>query len=106
MKEVEEYPVMLAGAGVVTSNSSNCVAADPYNISIDELLEQSAKEAGIDIENILGGSKVRAVVMARRRFIYLALKSGLVTGAELARRLNISQSQITRAYHIGSGLGE
>lgn len=106
IKELEEFPVMLAGgAGIVTRNS-NCVTADHYNISIDELLEQSAKKAGIAIEDILGGSKVRAVVMARRRFIYLALKSGLVTGAELARRLNVSQSQITRAYQIGSGLGE
>ncbi|CQR70430.1 hypothetical protein SpAn4DRAFT_1399 [Sporomusa ovata] len=98
MNELEESPVTLDDTGVMNGNFHSGLIAEDDSIPIEMMLEKIAKEAGVAVEDMLGGSKVRAVVMARRRFIYQALKSGLITGAELARQLNVSQSQITRGF--------
>lgn len=99
MKEVDETPPIVSSDPEGTDAIAvPAVAPETTDFSLDILLAQVADEMGIDVKEIVSGSKVRAVVMARRKFTYLALKNSLVNGADLARYLNVSPSQISRGY--------
>ncbi|QDR82005.1 transposase [Sporomusa termitida] len=97
MKEEETpVPATRPQATIPEKTVAPGVAAADHPELLAELLQTVALENGIEVEDILGKSKNRQVVLARRQFICLALKSCQVSGAELARRFNVSQSQITR----------
>lgn len=99
MREIEEEPPKSGGdPGVIAELAVPSVVPDATNFSLETLLNQVAGETGIDVTEMVSGSKAREVVKARRKVIYLALKMGLVTGTDLARLLNVSQSQISRGY--------
>lgn len=99
MTEVEENPPLVGSdPEEITAIVVPAMVPELPDFSLDVLLAQVADEMGIDVKEIRSESKVREVVMARRKFIYIALKNSLVNGAELARYLNVSPSQISRGY--------
>ena len=99
MKEIEEEPPISSGdRSDIAEIPEHSVVPKLSNFSLENLLDQVVSEMGIETKDIVSGSKAREVVIARRKFIYLALQRGLVTGVDLARFLNVSQSQISRGY--------
>ena len=99
MKEKDEEPTISSDdRSDIAEIPEHSVVPKLSNFSLENLLDQVVSEMGIDAKDIVSGSKARAVVIARRKFIYLALQRGLVTGVDLAGFLNVSQSQISRGY--------
>lgn len=66
--------------------------------TFEELASKISKEKQVTLEQLLGKCRIRKVVEARKLLIYQVVEAGVLTRAELAKRLSLDPAVITRGY--------
>lgn len=71
------------------------------NLNSDELLNFICQRMKLPKDALISKTKTRKIVQARALFAYLGIKQGL-TQAEIARKLNMTESAVSKAYKKGA----
>jgi REP element-mobilizing transposase RayT len=65
-------------------------------LSLEDLVKEIAEETGVPRESLMDRCRARHVVAARNLLVCRAVKYGVSTRTELAKRLNLDPARITR----------
>jgi len=94
--------VLAATREHIDENCSNHCHCGP--VSVDAIAERVAKVLGIELEKVWQTGKNRAVVQARTLLCYWATKEGGITETDLAKKLRLTQSAVSKAASRGEEL--
>lgn len=73
-------------------------------LDLETLLSRVADYCNIDINNLATASKERATVRARSLFCFLAVRKLKVSGTEVAHKMNITQSAVSKSVIRGQSM--
>jgi len=69
----------------------------------DDLMAQICGEFAVDREQVVSRSRLRSVTAARNKLIYVAVRDNVLTQTEVAKRLGIDLSRVSRVYQELAG---
>jgi chromosomal replication initiation ATPase DnaA len=66
-------------------------------IDLDAVLDAVSAHFGVDTAELSGSSRRQQICQARALVSYLAVRELMISGADVARRMNIDRSTVSRA---------
>ncbi len=85
---------VLAGAGEDYHRRMRLKAS---GIDLDVVIDVVAKHLGVSTEELCGPSRGQPIIKARALISYLAAQEFRIAGADVAKRLNVDRSSVSRA---------